>query len=142
MDFTNLHLNKLYSPEQAYGNSKAAQIMFTMHLSNMLQSQQVPVKVLSLHPGVVYTDLYTNVTWVKIFTFLARLMMKTAEQGGDTVVHAAIDPHLVGSVTTSQLYLENCRQGRSSSFVKKGENQSRLWGLTCRMLTIEQFGVA
>jgi len=136
MDFSDLQLSKLYSPEQAYGNSKAAQVMFTMHLSNMLQARQAPVMVYSVHPGVVYTDLYTNVSWVKIFTLLARLMMKTAKQGGDTLVHAALDPDII---TSKKLYMENCRPGRNSSFTGQVENQARLWGLTCSLLGIEEF---
>ena len=38
MDFSDLQLSKIYSPEKAYGNSKAAQIMFTSHLSTLLQA--------------------------------------------------------------------------------------------------------
>jgi len=136
MDFSDLQLSKVYSPEQAYGNSKAAQIMFTTHLSSMLQARQAPVLVFSLHPGVVYTDLYTNVSWVKIFTLVARVMMKTAKQGGDTLVHAALDPDLT---TSKKLYLENCRPGRISSFASKVENQARLWGITCSLLGIQEF---
>ena len=136
MDFSDLQLSKVYSPEKAYGNSKAAQVMFTTHLSTMLQARQAPVLVFSLHPGVVYTDLYTNVTWVKIFTLVARLIMKTAKQGGDTLVHAALDPDLT---TYKKLYLENCRPGRISSFASKVENQARLWGITCSLLGIEEF---
>jgi len=143
MDFSDLHLRKVYSPEQAYGNSKAAQVMFTAHLASMLQTRQAPVLVFSLHPGVVYTDLYTNVAWVKIFTWIAKQMMKTAKQGGDTLVHAALDPDLMDrQVDTSKLYMENCRQGRNSSFTNSVENQAKLWGLTCSLLGIEQFGTA
>eukprot|EP00092_Neocalanus_flemingeri_P028755 GFUD01031219.1.p1 GENE.GFUD01031219.1~~GFUD01031219.1.p1 ORF type:complete len:342 (+),score=105.45 GFUD01031219.1:184-1209(+) len=142
MDFNDMHLRDLYSPEKAYGNSKAAQIMFTSQLDTMLKSGQAPVKVLSLHPGVVYTDLYTNVSWVKIFTLIAKLLMKTAEQGGDTLVHAALDPDLVeqGKLDHPKVFLENCRLVRSSSFTSSVENQVRLWLLTCSMLGIKQFG--
>jgi len=139
MNFSDLQLSKVYSPEQAYGNSKAAQIMFTTHLSNMLKDRQINVEVYSVHPGVVYTDLYTNVWWVKIFGFIARLMMKTAEQGGDTVVHAALDPDIV---SYTQLYFENCRPGRNSSFTSRLENQAKLWGISCSLLEIQSFGEA
>jgi len=138
MDFSDLQLNKIYSPEQAYGNSKAAQVMFTEHLNSILNSRGNHVMVASLHPGVVYTDLYTNVAWVKIFSIVARLMMKTAKQGGDTLVHAAIDPRLTAS--SKDLYLENCRPGRKSSFTGSLENQARLWGISCSLLGIEDFG--
>jgi len=136
MDFGDLQLSKIYSPEKAYGNSKAAQIMFTSHLSTMLQARQAPVRVFSLHPGVVYTDLYTNVAWVKIFTLLARMIMKSAEQGGDTLVHAALDPNLT---TSKKQYLENCRPARNSSFTSSVENQAKLWGITCNLLGIDEF---
>ena len=66
----------------------------------MLQATQAPVLVFSLHPGVVYTDLWTNVDWVKIFTLISRMIMKTAEQGGDTLVHAPLDPDLTASSST------------------------------------------
>jgi len=137
MDFADLQLSKVYSPEQAYGNSKAAQIMFTSHLSSMLQGKQSNVVVYSVHPGVVYTDLYTNVWWVKIFGLVARLIMKTAEQGGDTVVHATLDPDII---SYKQLYLENCRPGRMSSFTSRLENQAKLWGISCSLLGIQRFG--
>ena len=136
MDFSDLQLSKIYSPEKAYGNSKAAQIMFTSHMSTMLQARKAPVLVFSLHPGVVYTDLYTNVAWVKIFTLIARFLMKTAEQGGDTLVHAALDPDLT---TSKKVYLENCRPARNSSFTSNVENQAKLWGITCSLLGIKEF---
>jgi len=137
MNFSDLQLSKVYSPEQAYGNSKAAQVMFTTHLSSLLQDMQIPVVVYSVHPGVVYTDLYTNVWWVKIFGLVARLMMKTAKQGGDTLVHAALDQDIL---SYKQLYMENCRPGRNSSFTSKTENQAKLWGISCSLLGITQFG--
>jgi len=140
MDLSDLNSSQSYSPEQVYGNSKAALIMFTMYLSNMLKSYQVPIQVLSVHPGVAFTNFYTNVTWVQVLPSLAKLVMKTAEQGGDTLVHAALDPKLDGNLATSELYLENCRPARTSSFVKKIENQVELWTATCSMLGIETFG--
>ena len=65
-------MKNYYSPEQAYGNSKAAQIAFTKHLGNMMDTQGHDIKVVSIHPGVVFTDLYVNVWWMKIFSLLAK----------------------------------------------------------------------
>ena len=74
MDWTDLHLKNYYSPEQAYGNSKAAQIVFTKYLARMLDTQGMgeDIKCYSLHPGVVFTDLYVNVWWMKIFYLAAK----------------------------------------------------------------------
>ncbi len=48
---------------------------------------------------------------VQLFGLVARLMMKTAEQGGDTVVYAALAPEL-SSQRSGGLYLENSHPAR------------------------------
>ena len=65
-------LARHYSPEQAYGNSKAAQILFTRQLTKLLEQTNSNVRSYSIHPGIVYTDLYVNVWWMKPFSLLAR----------------------------------------------------------------------
>ena len=74
---------------QAYGNSKAAQIMFGEHLAREMESRAANVKIIrflgrfslnlhqpfvppSLHPGVIYTDLYSNVPGIKFVSAIAR----------------------------------------------------------------------
>jgi len=139
MDFQDLHARKRYSPEQAYGNSKAAQVMFSQYLDSMQASKVPRVRVIALHPGVVKTDLYTHVWWVKLFDWFAWLTMKTAPQGGDTLIHAALAPELAQAVTTNK-YLENSRLHRTSDFTASLENQRKLWEASCQMLNIQEFG--
>ena len=56
-----------YCAEGAYGNSKAAQILFTRHLNSVLESDDSCfVRAFCLHPGVVATDLYENAKYVKV----------------------------------------------------------------------------
>lgn len=138
MDFDDLNLTKFYSPEQSYGNSKAAQVMFSQFLDSRL-SNLSKVRVIALHPGVVYSDLYSEVWWTRIFTFFAKFIMKTASEGGDTIVHATLAPELNHAQTTG-LYLENSQLRRISSFTSSLENQSKLWDKTCQMLEISSFG--
>ena len=80
---------------QAYGNSKAAQIMFGEHLAGEIEARGANVKIIrfndsslsilivlnirqhfvpttSLHPGVIYTDLYSNVPGIKFVSAIAR----------------------------------------------------------------------
>ena len=73
-DWNDISLKNYYSPEQAYGNSKAAQILSTKYLTRLLDSQGLggKIKCYSLHPGVVYTDLYKNVSYMKLIDGLAR----------------------------------------------------------------------
>ena len=133
-------LAKFYSPEQAYGNSKAAQILFTKHLSSLLEQENSSVRCYSLHPGIVYTGLYVNVWWAKPFSLVVKLVMKTPEQGGDTVVQAVLDPDLPGQ--GGGLHLENHRPAAVSSFCQSQLNQEKLWTNTCALLEIEKFGSA
>ena len=73
LDYTDwTSLAKFYSPEQAYGNSKAAQILFTKQLTTVLEQENSSVRCYSLHPGIVYTGLYVNVWWMKPFSLVAR----------------------------------------------------------------------
>ena len=70
------------------------------------------VVVNSVHPGIVYTDLVRNVLG-DTCSWIVKKIMKTPEQGGDTLVYAALDQSIL---SYKQLYMENCMQVRSSSF--------------------------
>ena len=58
------NFRKFYSPEGAYGNSKAAQIMFTRSLEKRLNDFNV--KSVAIHPGVVRTGLYEHARFVHL----------------------------------------------------------------------------
>ena len=73
----------------------------------------------------------------QVFDALSNALMKTAEQGGDTLVHAAISSEVEGR---GGLYLENFYPARNSSFTSDLSNQNKLFQLTCRLLKIETFG--
>jgi len=141
LDVSDLQLRRSYVPEQAYGNSKAAQIMFGEHLAREIEARGANVKIISLHPGVIYTDLYSNVPGIKFVSAIARLIMKTPDQGGDTLVAAALDPALED--TKGALYLINSRPAVSSALTRDQGAQAALWEATCRLLDIvpDQFGV-
>ena len=67
-----------------------------------------------------------------------RLVMKTPEQGGDTLVHAVVDPDLLKQ--GGGLHLENHRPASPSSFCQNILHQEKLWVNTCALLGIEKFG--
>ena len=66
---------------------------------------------------------------------MIRLVMKTPEQGGDTIVHA-----VTGQDLTQACHLENHRAVRVSSWAGNNDNQDKLWRVTCDMLSINTFG--
>lgn len=105
MDLDDIQSKNYYSPESAYGNSKASQIAFTLHLNSILASDDTcHVKINCLHPGVVDTGLYEHAGYVKLINAITcNFLMKTARQGGDTVVYGAISPEIEGK---GGLYLD------------------------------------
>lgn len=62
----------IYSSSQAYAQTKLAQIMFTYKLDRFLKNDldYHNIQVLSLHPGVILSDLYEHVRLIKYFPFL------------------------------------------------------------------------
>ena len=65
-------LRKFYCPEGAYGNSKAAQVLFTKYLDAQLNAQdgeeRCNIRVHSVHPGVVNTGLYVHARHITVST--------------------------------------------------------------------------
>ncbi|QQP53763.1 Retinol dehydrogenase 12like, partial [Caligus rogercresseyi] len=62
-DWNDLQKKEFYTPEGAYGTSKAAVILFTRYLQikiNESPQYKGKISVFSLHPGMIYTDLYVN----------------------------------------------------------------------------------
>ena len=62
--------------------------------------------------------------------------MKSPEQGGDTLVHAAIAPELE---TKGGFYLENSQVYTPNSFCRNLENQLKLWNISCELCGINDF---
>lgn len=137
MDLQDLNLKGFYSEEAAYCQSKAAQVMFTRSLNRLLKDNGCDNLIVNaVHPGVVKTELFDGVWLTKYFNILASLLMKTPEQGGQILVHAACSP----DVTEGGKYLTNYHESRSSSFVRDQLNQQELWNKTMDMLGIKEFG--
>jgi len=62
IDFENLNGEKKFNGFQAYGYSKMCNIMFTYDLEEKLSGSGVTVNC--VHPGVVRTNIYRNVTGI------------------------------------------------------------------------------
>jgi len=138
IDWNDFHSRQFYSPQGAYGISKAAQIMSTIHLNKELEAMEnCHVTVNSLHPGVVRTELYQNSRYVTLInTLCCGFFMKTPEQGGDTLVHAATDPEIEGK---GGLYFENSQVYTPKYFTRVLKNQGKLWNYSCEACNIEDF---
>lgn len=140
IDFKDIHGSQFYSPEGAYGNSKAAQILCTYYLNSKLAAEDASITVNCLHPGVVSTGLYQNARYVKFINNLAfSKLMKTPQEGGDSIVHALLSQELEHK---GGLYLENSQPRQSSTFTRDLSNQDKMFKLSCDALGIpyDKFG--
>jgi NAD(P)-dependent dehydrogenase (short-subunit alcohol dehydrogenase family) len=94
-----------YEKWTAYGQSKTANVLFTVELEKRLGGQGI--HSFALHPGVIMTELSRHLTAEDTAGLMARLppTFKDASQGAATTVWAATSPELEGR---GGLYLEDC----------------------------------
>lgn len=129
-----------YDKWQAYGESKTANILFTVALD--LRMRERGVRAFAVHPGVIMTNLARHMQAEDFTALQARnpsgepLTFKSVQQGAATTVWAASSPHLSGR---GGIYLENCQiapaagPGRESgveSYAVNPASAERLWTLS------------
>jgi NAD(P)-dependent dehydrogenase (short-subunit alcohol dehydrogenase family) len=96
LDFDDLQSERNYSGQQAYSQSKLANVMFTYELARRLAGTGVTAT--AAHPGVVATSFGTEdqAAHLGIMIRVARPFMKTPAQGALTTVYLASSPQAEG----------------------------------------------
>jgi NAD(P)-dependent dehydrogenase (short-subunit alcohol dehydrogenase family) len=96
-----LMMTKNYSPTNAYGQSKLANIMFAFELDRRLKAAGSKVKSIACHPGYSNTELQStgpSGALNFLYKFLNPLMAQSAELGAiPTVLAAAGDEAVAGA---------------------------------------------
>jgi NAD(P)-dependent dehydrogenase (short-subunit alcohol dehydrogenase family) len=87
--FDDVNLTKNFSMFRAYGQSKLANILFTIELAERLQGTGVSVN--SLHPGFVGTGIGVNreTGFGRLISKMLTFISLTPEQGAETSVYLA-----------------------------------------------------
>jgi NAD(P)-dependent dehydrogenase (short-subunit alcohol dehydrogenase family) len=108
VDFDDPHFTRRpYDRWMAYGQSKTANILFTVELNRRLVSSGVTAN--AVHPGRIVTNLGRFLTSEETTSLMARQrQLKSVAQGAATSVWAATSPVLAGR---GGLYLEDCAIG-------------------------------
>jgi len=139
-----------YSPWGNYGISKSSNILFAREYNRRYQS--LGVSSVSLHPGVIPTDLSRNLpSWMAsaLKSRIARPFLKTIEQGAATTVRCV-------SLSDSELqgghYYKDCNEANAdlqqqwritSDYNKftdvKNEPPYLLWQLSVNLITKKNF---
>jgi NAD(P)-dependent dehydrogenase (short-subunit alcohol dehydrogenase family) len=106
IELDNLDATYGYEDLRAYGQSKLANVLFALHLGELLKGTRITVN--ALHPGLINTDIDRNMNRFKQtgFALLAAFgRTKSMEEGAATSCYVATSP-LLGS--TSGKYFEDC----------------------------------
>jgi NAD(P)-dependent dehydrogenase (short-subunit alcohol dehydrogenase family) len=126
-----------YDKFEAYGQSKTANILFTIELERRLGPQGV--HAYAVHPGVVATDLARHMSREDMQAFVARRAPKTAEGGGGlpplqgvetgaaTTVWAAVAAELGDR---GGAYLADCDIAECAPYARDPDAAARLWTLS------------
>ncbi|XP_056610612.1 dehydrogenase/reductase SDR family member on chromosome X-like isoform X2 [Triplophysa dalaica] len=127
---------RCHSAHEAYSGSKLAQVMFTYHLCEELESSGAPVTVNAVDPGVVNTGLYSHLCCLTRYAhkLIAHFLFKTPADGAATAVYSALSPHLE-RVSGCYLHEGRCVESSSNSYDK--DLQTRLWQNTCDLLNLQ-----
>eukprot|EP01034_Spumella_vulgaris_P025095 gene25095-31510_t len=94
---TDLQLEKSYDAWTAYGNSKAANLMFTYELNKRLSHAKDPrdIVVVAVHPGYTNTNLQTG--RFPMHEHLNNLFAMDGDDGALAQFQAAVDPSIPAS---------------------------------------------
>nr|XP_018907783.1 PREDICTED: retinol dehydrogenase 12-like [Bemisia tabaci]XP_018907784.1 PREDICTED: retinol dehydrogenase 12-like [Bemisia tabaci] len=129
MHYDDITLEKSYSPTDAYGRSKLANIFFTTELARKLEG--TGVTTYSLHPGLVHTDLFRHLDKTVSPTFqdvfLSRCVttfLKSSRQGAETTLHCCLDEK---AGKESGLYYCDCKPRIVMKRARDQEKAKELW---------------
>ncbi|XP_059051646.1 retinol dehydrogenase 12-like [Achroia grisella] len=113
----------IFQRRRIYSNTKLANLLFTLKLSQLLKDTHVTVN--AIHPGAVSTDIFRDKP--SIMRYLIKLVWKTPYEGAQTSIHLAVAPELE-KVTGK--YFVDCREERPSKSAKDIQLADKLWKLS------------
>lgn len=133
MRFEDINHETSYVPWTAYSQSKLSNVLFTEQLAKNLEEDGVTnVTTVSLHPGVVRTELGRYMFDGKPFAKLLTLLMfpvfwlctKTPLQGSQTSLHCCLAP--VESLKNGKYYAD-CKIKQATLCDKWEAEAQKLW---------------
>jgi len=129
-----------YDKWQAYGESKTANVLFTVGLDERLRDRGV--RAYAVHPGMIMTSLSRHLQEADLIALSersqskAKMVFKSVEQGAATSIWAATASEIAEK---GGIYLENCQIADSAvhgsdsgveSYALDSASAQRLWALS------------
>jgi NAD(P)-dependent dehydrogenase (short-subunit alcohol dehydrogenase family) len=127
IEFDNLSGKRDYDPARAYGQSKLANVLFTLELARQLRGTNATAN--ALRPGVIPTNLGRHMPRWKVIALetVGRLFTKTIPQGAATSCYVATAPALA---TTSGYFFNHCNPHRPGGFTEDRDMAKQLWAVS------------
>ena len=137
IDFDDLQGARKYSGQQAYNQSKLANVMFTYELARRLDGTGVTANV--LHPGVTRTDFGAeDQAWFfSVMSGLAKLFMKSPAEGAATPIYLAASAEVEG---VTGRYFANRVTKRSNPASYDTRAAARLWRESAALVGLPDVG--
>lgn len=127
IEFDNLSGERGYDPGRAYGQSKLANVLFTLELAQRLKSTTITVN--AVRPGVIPTNLGRHLPQWQVWALktLGRPFTKTIPQGAATTCYVATSPVLS---QVSGYFFEHCNPHRPGGHTENAELAKKLWAVS------------
>lgn len=125
IDFDNLDGANGYDPTIFYGQSKAANHLFALSLSEQLKGTTTTAN--SLHPGIINTNLGRDFVWWKRIAanVIGWTFMKSIPEGAATSAYVSTAPALAD---VSGVYFEDCNPvAPDKAFMNDKALADKLW---------------
>jgi NAD(P)-dependent dehydrogenase (short-subunit alcohol dehydrogenase family) len=102
IQFDDINFSRRYDRKQAYGQSKAACLMFAFELQNRFREAGINCLSIAAHPGVSHTQLGRNLPLpLRLFIpLLAPIFTQPVEAGAMPILYAALNEQLIGGEYT------------------------------------------
>lgn len=154
MHWDDVHFERGYDRWAAYGQAKAANVLFAVHLDAL--GRDAGVRAFALHPGSILTPLQRHLAkadmvdagWIDEDGTPTDPTFKTPAQGAATQVWAATSPQLAGM---GGVYCEDCdiaepaadgTDGGVHAHATDPEQAARLWELSAGLTGVDAFAAA
>ncbi len=122
-----------YGAWGAYGQSKLANLLFAKGLQDRVKDTKITA--VSLHPGVISTNLFRQLGTITGWLFSNLFTDKTIPQGASTTLYACLAPELAEPANQGS-YLDNCAIAtpNSNGVDKDSTLRNELWDESVKLL--------
>ncbi len=135
IDFNDLQGDHSLFGYGAYGNSKLANLLFTIELARRLEGTGVTAN--ALHPGFVSTGFARQDSnpLIKIYGLIVPLIARTPEKGAETSIYLASSPEVEG---ITGKYFFDCKIVQPAPQATDLAVARRLWEVSAEMVHLTE----